>query len=142
MLCLSPIKFVFATTALIPALSTSLNCSASECIVNKIIGTLMGRFLISRAACNPFMRGIAKSKITRSGPICGAFSTASTPSTASPHTSSPNSRSRNCRRLARIAPQSSAIKMHLDNGVSNLQVTAVNSPLHPKYANVQIASRE
>lgn len=69
----------------------------------------------TRAASRPFITGIDKSKITRSGRSCWAFVIASLPSRASPHTRKPGSRTKTPQRACRIEALSSTMRTDVSN---------------------------
>src|SRR5580692_3497393 len=103
-------------TASIPTAEARDFPTWSPNIENKTIGTCGIALLITEAASAPFMRGISKSKSTRSGLSFFDCSMASTPSTASPQTSYFVWILRNVRIRRRTPGLSSAIRMHFDMG--------------------------
>jgi len=103
-------------TASIPTAEASDFPTWSPNIENKTIGTCGIALLITEAASAPFMRGISKSKSTKSGLSFLDCSIASTPSTASPQTSYFVWILRNVRIRRRTPGLSSAIRMHFDMG--------------------------
>jgi hypothetical protein len=86
----------------------------SSYMVNNISGTSGIVRFKTLAASAPFMRGIAKSKIIKSGFSSFAFSIASTPSVASPQISKHVWFSTKARMSVRIVQLTSAIRMHFD----------------------------
>src|ERR1700722_5673204 len=99
------------STASTPTAEASAFPIFSPCTENKIIGRCgVERFMID-ATSAPFIRGIAKSKRTRSGLSSFTFSIASTPSVASPQTSNSVCISRYVRIRDRTPALSSAMRI-------------------------------
>src|SRR5579859_1943114 len=100
----------FKTTAWTPASFASRSIPSASSTVNKMIFVSGTLFRSSDAAAKPFITGIARSRMTRSGLRFTAFSIASRPFSASPETSKSASTAKSRRTKVRTTALSSTSK--------------------------------